>query len=1221
MTFVGSVLYFVSNADGKVYATIVGETVDQSSPKGIAYSKTGTERALWVILDGNPKDKILKVNPTTGALLTNFSTDGVHDAPSASIEGIEYLGDALYLIANEGSGGDTQRRLYKVNASSGNVESGYPKNLNNITNNDLGDITSDGTNLVLWNKSSFNRILVVDVQGSQVQEFFTDAPFQGARALAFHSGRSTYYGGLNTDVSSFDTNFFRLANFNISVDGSGTAITAIEGMVFDGDKLFTIAGSRIYQSFLAETVTNNPTAIAWSPSTAPGLGSSESLWIITNASPFDRILRVDTSNGALNTSFDSDGVADAPSPNIEGMTFITEGNDNYLYMVANDQGQHDRDRNLYKYDVRTRSVETGYPKNLGDAGIDRDLGALTYDGTDLIVFAKNDRAIWKITKTGSQVSQNFLGGSKESGVTGLAYHTTRGVLYGAKSNTLVLITNLQELSDQTLTLDGGSLNGVQGMAFGQDVLYVARTEGGNGLVSSGALKASVSKTVQGMAISPSNAIFQGQSIGEALWVAVDGGPKDRVKKVDIDPSSGTYKQPITAFGTDSTGSAELPSSNIRGITFFNNHLYAIGDSGNDPTLYKLNPITGAAIATTPLCGPGAQGCSVGQSVGGLSNDGTDLILYLRNQDEFVFIDESGNRINQRGQPATSGADAVAYITADTTYWSAKGSKIQQWVTPFGNEIFPSDTHELSGAGVQNIKGLAIQQTSKTIYIGWNDGTDGKVSQAVPPSPITNTLQDLAYNSDDGELYILVDGSGGDAVVAVNPSTGAVLTDSSGKDRFAIVNSEDARAVAYHNGEIFVAYEQRGFGGGQPPIEVSVRDAQTLAKVRTFDLGTNCGRVLGLDSDGTSLVGTVEFCGSKVETYDPGSGFKQTDLHLWQTNGQFNVEGFEDVAHSTSTPLYFVAKADRIYRVDDSGQVIDTWSVTDQNTNPLSAITGVEFVGSFLYVADASKKTVYKALVPLPTTNITNFPRAMATDGSSLWVAVDADPVDKILELQVSTSSATLLNSFDSPGTETDGLAIHGGDLWVLNNDTHNVELPAPGGGVQVVQITLPTLARLSTSTGEELFFTLLAEDIPGQPPDIVKDLLGGLASDGQILYSGTTGQQQGTNGELYAIDLNNIRQLCLFGECFAAPAVERVQQFAGVLDRLNSLQALEVAPSGTFTDDRRLILRPVVVWDMGTSRTASQGSTSMPYRLRRRQALSCSTSTLWRVRTFGGWPW
>jgi hypothetical protein len=1186
LTFDSSTIYMTSNADGKVYAAFMGETVDQSSPLGIAYSTIGGESALWVLLDGTPKDKLLKINPTTGALMTNFSTDGVIDAPSDATEGIEFFNDALWIIANEGSGWDKTRKLFKVNTSSGSVESGYPKNLNTTANvyDDLGDITNNGTQLVLWTKSNFNDIYIVDENGAEISRNFVCCPmWNGAKALAYHAGQELYYAGSNTDLSTFQANWENDADHALSVDSGGTTISSIQGAVFNGDNLYTVAGARIYQSFLAASVTTRPRGITYSPSTAPGQVKA-SLWLLVDASPFDQIMRVDAATstaGTLDTTFDTDGVADAPSGNTEGLVFITEGSDNFLYIIANDGDR----KNLFKYNVKTNVVVSGYPKDLSNEPNigGSDLGGITTDGTNLIVFAKTSNNAWSVTTDGEMVTQGWPCCGNTWGMKALAYQSTRELLYGATGYKLVLLSSdLNNIaSEETLTVDTGPLDGVEGMTFADDVLYVARYSSNVGYVTSGALRTTVQTKPQAIAISPSDSTYLGQSVGAALWVVVDGSPKDRVIKVDIDSISGTYQQAMTAFGSDSTGSVELPASNIKGATYLNDALYVIGDEGYEPVLYKLNPISGAILETEQLCsgmmggpgggpgGGGGGGCAVSNAVGGMANDGTNLIMTGENEERLWWVTTEGEGEQEAWlEYMLGGADAIAKIIADGTYWTAKGSQIQQWISPKPNELYGGTAYTVSG--VLNIQGLAIDQTTKTIYIGWNDGTDGKISTAVPPSPITNIPLDMAYNSSSTELYILVSGGGGDAVIAVSPTTGEVLTDGSGADRYYVVNSEDATAVAYLDGKIYVAYESRGGGPmqGPPPTHVDVIDFATMTELgsESFTINSDCGMVQGMDASAGELIVSVEWCGPRVEHYQAEGGYATTQMHFWNPSSGFMEEGFEDVAYSTSTPLYFVATSNSILRIDDAGGVMEEWNPEISST-PLATIRGLELVGTTVWVADASTASVYTALVPLPTITITNTPTAMTTDGSSFWVSVDAVPVDKIMKLTVSTSTATVITSFDSPGAETTGLAIHDGDLFVLVNDTQNVET-----GQGQFQLTIPILVRLDKDTGAEIGFTPLVDQWGG----LLVDLLGGLSSDGDVLYSGstgesgTTGYQEG-NGSLYAIDLNNIHNLCMFGKCFPAPAAITTEQFAGVLVQTNSFQAFEVSTTTNFGASKRLI--------------------------------------------------
>jgi hypothetical protein len=1195
LTFNGNTMYFVSNDDGKVYASFVGKTVTSPiASKGIAFSTISSESALWILVEGTPKDYVLKVNPTTGALITNFSSDGWAEAPSADTEGIEYFGGYVYIIANEGSGCcDKQRQLYKINATTGNTESGYPKDMgNNGVNDDLGDITNDGTNLVAWTKSNWNDVYTFDAAASNInQSWGNGVSWNGAKALAYHPTQKAYYAASGNEVSKLGTTFDQISSVTLAVAGGGTAISSLQGMTFSDaapyNDLWSVAGTRVYHSFISATVSNKPVAMAYSPDSITSLGSTESLWVVVDADPFDQILRVNTSNGALNTTFDSDGIADAPSGNIEGAVFITEGNDNFLYMVANDPGSDNwnKKKNLYKYNVKTRALAAGYPKDLSNAQVHDDVGGLAYDGTNLIVTAKQMSNVWKVSTSGDSVAQGWPCCASVFGITGLAYHSTRGALYGANATTLVgLSSDLNNYTtDQNLTLNGSAMSGdVGAMTFGSDVLYVGRTESNTGYITASAFASSITTIPQGLALSPSSAAYLGTSVGAALWIAVDGSPYDRVIKVNP-----TTLAADTSFGSDSTknGSAELPASSITGIAFADNALWAVGTKDYNTTLWKLNPVTGAELNDYSLCGGGGHGGGGGggnsmcSMPGGMTYNGTELIISGSDEEKFWYVNLSGDvQRESMSQYALGGANAAEFIQSDKTYLTAYNQKVQTWTNPFGNDVWPADSYNLSG-GVSNVQGMVINQTTKNIYMGWNDGTDGYISQAVPPSPITNTPVDIAYNADDGELYILVDGKGGDVVIAVNPASGAML-ETSGVERFFTLQSEDAKALAYHKGKIYAVYEDRGMNmQGPPPQKVTVL---TTAFVETgesgFSLGADMGNVLGLASNGTDLVGTSEYGGPRADTYNESSGQRMKEIHFYDPNNfGWNEEGFEDIAYTTSSPMYFPVKGGDVYRVDEGGQVIDEWAVQQPSAGgPAGYLVGAAFVGSSLYMADATNDKIYKALVPLPEITYTNEPKALASDGSSLWVALEAEPVDLIVKMAISTSTATVVAQFDSPGTETDGLAIHDGKLWVLINDTQTIEMATPGGQMMAVQVTVSQIVSLDKDSGEELSEGYLMYDDPYRGPDVFSMLAAGLASDGTFLYSGAQGTggmdpnaQQ--NGEIYKIDPTDLRFMNMMGDVIGGPVLTQTNQFAGSLAQINAFTAFTFASDSAFPDDRKLI--------------------------------------------------
>lgn len=1210
LTFDSNLIYFADNNDGKLYASFVGKSITSPvTSRGLAYSTISTETAVWILVDGSPKDYIVKVDPSDGSLIANFGTDengdgtkdGWAQAPSADTEGIEYFNSALYIIANEGSGWEANRMVYKVNATTGDTESSV--NLKDYLDwiEDMGDITNDGTNLVMWTKSNWDDVYIVPTSLDEVNQQWVDANgMNGAKGLAYHPGQAKYYAVNGDSVKSFDSSWNRQDELTLT---STSSISSVQGAAFIdsgayNDFWFT-SGTQVYHSFIAETATTKPKAIAYSPSDAPGQ-SVASLWVIVDGDPFDKIMRINTDDGALNTTFDTDGVADAPSGEVDAMVFVTEGTSNYLYMVANDPGwdMWNKTKNLYKYSITSKTVESGYPKNLENANVWNDVGSMVYNGTDLIMGDKDGQSVWRIGTDGSQKAEGWPCCTMSwGGLTGMAYHETRDTLYGAVGSSLVGISptvsyEMSFLSEDTLTLAGSQITDqIDAMVFGGDVLYTGRSVGNDGFITASAFAADITTKPQGLGLSPSSALYQGQNIGAALWVLVDGTPVDRVIKLT---GSGTSWSADTDFGSDSTknGSADMPTAGMAGVTFYDNALWVIGVESYQTKLWKLKPTTGEVISTYNLCGgdtgghmmggggdPGGGDNNMCDTPGGLAVDTAagQLIATGEMQERFWFIDGSDGSIVRasNSQYMLGGAEAAEYIASDKSYWTTYYGQIQQWVNPFANDIWPADNFDAgSGSGsLQNVKGLVANQTTKNFYIGWNDGSDGYISQAVPPSPITNEPVDLGYDPASQTLYILVNGKGGDVVVATNVSTGAVKTDDDGNQMFYTLNTEDAYGLTVIDSEIYIAAVERCDGGGcggPQPTAVTVLDAD-LASVRTFQMNTDMGDVLGLASDGSELIATSQYGGPRIDTFDKESGNQRQNVHFWDPNNPgWMEEGFQDVAYSATTTLYFVAKGDWIGRVDEEGMVSDSWYISDPNGTGLNWITGVTFVGNSLYIADENNAKIYKALIPQPDITITNTPRAMTTDGSSLWIAVDAEPVDKIIKMVAQTSTLQVVASFDSPGTETDGLAIKDGKLYALVNDTRTIE--QPGGAFQ---ITLPVLVSMNKDNGQMLSEGPLFEEPPGSFETFMfMTPVGGLVYDGQYFLTGTKGDpgSPGSQGAMYRFDPNNTRQKNMFGKMISGPLAEEVFQYSGQFPTLGTMTAFALGADGTIPNDRRFIV-------------------------------------------------
>ncbi len=130
------------------------------------------------------------------------------------------------------------------------------------------------------------------------------------------------------------------------------------------------------------------------------------------------------------------------------------------------------------------------------------------------------------------------------------------------------------------------------------------------------------------------------------------------------------------------------------------------------------------------------------------------------------------------------------------------------------------------------------------------------------------------------------------------------------------------------------------------------------------------------------------------------------------------------------------------------------------------ITGLEFGGETLYMADDNTNSVYKSSLPHGVT-VTQDPKGIASNGTTtIWVLVDGQPKDKILiidmanstttstQLQTSTQSPT--GSFDAPTNNGEGLTYANNALYFLGKD------PTGGNRKQAYKISTSTGAVLGS---------------------------------------------------------------------------------------------------------------------------------------------------------------
>jgi len=1170
-------LYMGQNNGDLYYAELV-DSVSTDEPLGIAYSgKTSSAgEAIWVILNASPKDKILKMNTTTGALVTAFDSDGVADGPSSGLEGITFLSNFLYIVANDGTGWDKQRRIYKVNPANGTVSATY----NLDAWDDIGGITNDGEYLYTWTKSMFNDVKKFESDGSDTYEMFWPCcpSVNGAKGLAYHSVTEQFYAVSGTNISAFDSTFNSTQDYYVNDKSTNTtSISGIQGLEFDGNTVYAVANDQVYKAAIVDSMTTKPLGMAYSP---PGSAAGDALWILVDATPKDKLLKVNSSTGALITAFDGDGVADAPAANMEAMTYLADGSTSYLYMISNDSWEK---RTLWQYNAKTAVVSNQW--NLAQMGKDvwDDIGGMTSDADgNLVIFAKQNNMAWIFDTSGERQEEKWPWGSMEWGAGAAARHASKDSMYISKSTTLISVDTSSsewQQTDSNFLIDDSSMNGTVGaMTFAGDMLFVARKVGSTGYVTSGALKDDVTTKPIGLAISPSDAIYKGQSIGQALWILVDATPKDKIIKYNT--STGV----VTGWGT--AGAVDAPTGNARGITFLDNAIWVTSDSGYDPTLYKLNPNTGATLNTYPLCGMGMMMCQVGDSIGGLANDGTDLLLGSRgssgmmgggggNESRIYTVDTSGVRQSENNIccPNVQNIEGFDYLQSSKSYFLAKDDNINQFITVNNNVVFTGTGYDVGSgsASLDEVKGLVINQGTQEIYMGWYDSgnSQGKISLAVPPSPYTNNPRDVAYDAASGTLYVLVDGKGEDAVAYIDPSDGSLKTDVLSDGYFG-VGSEDAEALLFDGEHLYVSYQQDMMGGPPQQGVVKFDPADGTKQGNTPNAPDDCGQIKGWTWNGSDILASSSHCGPQLRTIKLSNMNEQDRLYIFDPMSPMNDEGFTGIAFSTSTPMYYLAKGSNIYRVLEDGFIQETYDLSSGAT-AVTSLQGIDFVGNSLYLVENDNNTIRKALIPLPPQTASNDPRGMASDGTYFYLAVDAEPVDKIMVIDISTSTANVVNTYDSHGTNTQGIAYLNGQLYVIANEFKTVEKNG-----QRMQINLPVLGVLDPATGEILGEGPMIVDYgnnppPGQPAkNMLWSYIGGVTTDGTNLYAGSNGEN-GFDGMLFRVEQNMANWSCMdfTGFQVCGPTVYTLPQFSGVNTRINSFQSMEWAPS--MDQSRKLI--------------------------------------------------
>ena len=345
---------------------------------------------------------------------------------------------------------------------------------------------------------------------------------------------------------------------------------------------------------------------------------------------------------------------------------------------------------------------------------------------------------------------------------------------------------------------------------------------------------------------------------------------------------------------------------------------------------------------------------------------------------------------------------------------------------------------------------------------------------------------------------------------------------------------------------------------------------------------------GLANDGTNLIGIGD-TDFEVIFINPANGSVFDQIFFFDISN-FNrfEQGFEGLAFDRSREEIFPVRGDTVFRFEDSGRLTGEFDVVTGGAAGFNNIRGSAFDGSLLYLADSATRTIPSGLNPIPTPVISTDPLGMAIDPTTgnLFVAIDAIPVDLVMELDPTTPQAPLLNNFETFGREVDGLAFHDGLVYVVFNDVQSIEVDDPIFGFRIEQRVMPIIVAHDPSTGDEVDGFAISVQVDfggGEPFDgcgpangaltpgldcrvLLQDPISALASDGQFLYAGVKGTA-GLESAWFRIDPTN--RPPLFD--FPAAAGTQITEFEGQLPLMPGFEAFEIIIGAEFPGDRELV--------------------------------------------------
>ncbi|MBF8267717.1 MAG: Ig-like domain (Group 3), partial [Dehalococcoidia bacterium] len=451
----------------------------------------------------------------------------------------------------------------------------------------------------------------------------------------------------------------------------------------------------------------------------------------------------------------------------------------------------------------------------------------------------------------------------------------------------------------------------------------------------------------GITNSPQDLAYDGTN----LYILVDGANKDHV--VVVNATSGAVVRDFDA-----------PSRESQSLTYLNSFLYVgaaeeIPGQGLMRTITKISPVDGAVQAgniTIPM--------ELNGRITGLSNNGSSLIG-TQDQGMFaVFMNPTNGSFQKRvdfyDTPYMDGFSSLAFYDPSDDLFVTRGGKVLR-VDDDGRGLSEFNT------ALTNLKGSVF--VAEILYLA--EATGNTIQAAAIPLPsttVTTTPKGMATNG--ANLYLVVDGDPKDKILVLSTNPGTIL------------NSYDApgdntNALAWHNGSLYAVTNEFHPNRGQQPPRVFKLNPANGAVVEEFDIkapwgGTLGGMAGGLASDGSFLyVAMQNEQGSgwyRLNPATPNANSVRTDTSSPNITGF--MTSFQSLEVAEAIPgeprLLAGGYATRegpgqipvVTRFNKAtGEMLDLWEMGN------AEITGMAYIGTVLYLADATSDAILSTSLP------------------------------------------------------------------------------------------------------------------------------------------------------------------------------------------------------------------------------------------------------------------